>query len=348
MTRAEGGKWSSYALVAPIIESRKLRTLKKEHAAEIAGVPEISDAIARMESIDLSVFLSEIYHENLSANDLEFFLWQFLANEVSFLYEKIPGEARLVLDAYLNKYDVSNIKAAIRKIFSTFAGRIIGVPLGLVSRSGKLGKLLQCNSLDEVSLLLDSLSMNGYAAVARKTGDRMSLEVELEEEYCSGLLKTGERSGDSHVQHFFGELVDLTNTLSFLRGIDQNQNTTIHRVFARSYKLRPGEIEALRGCTSVQNALSILQQTHYYRLAAKLMDAYVRTHNMLLLENLTSEYLDHLSYEEFLVSIFAPGHVLSYVLCKEREVHMALMVLKSVEEQFRYDTYAKWLSGEIS
>ncbi|MFH0848292.1 MAG: V-type ATPase subunit [archaeon] len=344
--RAEGGKWSSYALVTPIIESRKLRTLKREHAAVIAGASEISDAIAGMGSTDLGIFLNEIYHENLCANDLELPLWQFLAKEVSFLYEKIPNEAGIVLDAYLNKYDVTNIKATIRKILSTFTDGI-GVPLGFVSRNDKLKELLKCNSLDEISVVLDSLSMTGYAAVTRRTTDRLTLEGELEDEYCSGLLRTGERSGDPHVQRFFGEMVDLTNTLSFLRCIGQNKSITTHQLFGQTYRLSSNDIQALLSCTSVENALTVLEKTHYHRLAVRLMDAYVRTHSTLLLESLTSEYLDHLSYDEFLVSVFTPGHILSYILCKEREVHTALLILKFVEEQLHHDTYARWLSGEM-
>jgi vacuolar-type H+-ATPase subunit C/Vma6 len=206
--------------------------------------------------------------------------------------------------------------------------------------------MLECGSLEEIYVALDSLSMNQYSAAIRRSPDGVTLECNLEDEYFSNLLKVGRDSGDLQVQDFFGEMVDVMNLLSFLRGIHQNKNALMPQVFRQVYKLHQSEIQSLRSCTEAESALSVLEQTHYNRLATELKDVYARTHSMVSVEYSASDYLDRLSLEKFIVSTFTPGHILSYILAKERELHIALMILKSVEEHFHHNDYVKWLSGE--
>jgi len=341
--RLEGGVQSLYAKITPLIESKKIRSIEKKEVREIIKSTSIAEAIDKMSKTDVGAYLIERFRQGASAKDLELFSWRFLADKVYEFYEDLPSDAKLAIDSYLNKYDLLNVKAAIRRIIGTSAEAVVGVPLGCIYRYGKLEELLQCNSMGKVSELLGSLSMGKYAKIIEMGGDRIKLEHALEDEYFRNLLRVGRAIGDAHILRVFGVLVDLTNILILLRSVARGKKATRQDLLSQIYMLSSKEMEKFCTFFNVEEFLAELTRTYYHHLATRLNKAYMSSGDPALLESLINEYANYVAKQEFWVSMFTPAYMLSYTMFKENEMRLVTSVLKVVEEQVPSDMFVKYL-----
>lgn len=345
MTGLEGGAQSLYALITPIIESKKLRTVSEEQAHEILKSGGIAEAIGKISKTDLGFHLIENFRETMSAKDVELSSWRFLASELHKIYGNLPKQAKLIIDYYLNRYDVLNLKAVIRRILCNVVEPVTGMPLGSICLRGRLADLLICRSEEEVCRLLHSLSMRKYAEIVERTKDRMSLEIALEAEYFSNLSRISRKIKDERVSHFIGTLIDLTNILMILRSVIRRRGVKRQELLSESYMLNPRQLEECCTCNSLDAFLTMLGRTYYFRLGARLNESYMLNRDVSLLENITNQYLNYVAKAVFFASAFTPGYVLDYVLLRENEVRLVTTALKMVEEQMPYDRYARYFAG---
>lgn len=345
MTILHGGAQSLYALITPIIESKKLRIIGEDCLHEILNSDGISEAISKIGKTDLGLRLTEDFQQIMSAKDLELSSWRFLANELYDMYENYPSKAQLLIDHYLNKYDVLNLKAVIRKIFCNVPEPATGMPLGSIHRGKRLPDLLKCTSQQEICRLLRSLSMTKYAEIVEDTESRMELEIALEAEYFSGLARIARKIKDNHVSRFIGTLIDLTNVLLILRCVIRGKGVKSQELLSEGYALTNKQLDECRTCDSLDAFLTILGETHYFRLGARLNERYMMSHDALPLEIMANQYVNYVAKEVFFGSAFTPGYILDYVLLRENEVRLITTALKMVEEQMPYDACTRYFAG---
>jgi vacuolar-type H+-ATPase subunit C/Vma6 len=345
MTISHGGAQSLYALITPIIESKKLRIVGEDCLHEILNSDGISAAISKIGKTDLGLRLTEDFQHTTSARDLELLSWRFLANEIYDMYENYPSKAQLLIDHYLNRYDVLNLKVIIRKIFCNSPEPSTGMPLGSIHQGKRLPDLLKCTSQQEICSLLHSLSMTQYAEIVEDTENRVELEIALEAEYFSGLARIARRIRDNHVSLFIGTLIDLTNVLAILRCATRGKGVKKQELLSEGYALTNKQLDKCRTCDSLDAFLTILGETHYFRLSAKLNERYMMSHDVSSLEIMVSQYVNHVAKEVFFGSAFTPGYILDYVLLREDEVRLVTTALKMIEEQIPYDACARYFAG---
>ena len=345
MTLLQGGAQSQYALITPIIESKKLRIVGEDRLHEILNSNGVSEAITKIGKTDIGLQLTQDCQQTVSARDLELFSWRFLANELYTMYGDYPAKAQLLIDYYLSKYDVLNLKSVIRKIFCNVLEPAAGMPLGSISRGGRLPDLLECKSQQEISRLLHSLSMVNYAEIIEGTKERMDLEIALEREYYARLIKMAQKIRDDRVSDFIGLLIDLTNILLILRCVSRGRRVKREALLNEGYALTSRHLDECSACNALDAFLAMLGKTAYFRLGARLSEAYLSSRDDLSLENVVNQHANRAAKEMFLGSVFTPGYILDYVLLRENEVRLVTTALKMVEEQIPYDAFAKHFAG---
>ncbi len=346
MSISYGGAQSQYAFITPIIESKKLRMVTSEQAVKILESPAIKEALLNVMTTDLGSYLNQNFHEGINAGELEYYSWQFLAIELQHIYEDLPKLSRWIINQYVNKYDVMNLKAILRRISFRISEPPIGIPLGSMYFKRRFHDLLKCESKEEVVLLLNSLSMSKYAEIVENGKERIGLESALEVEYFSNLVKATRRLGDESISQFVGTLSDMNNVVMILRGIIRKKKVTLQQLLPNRYRFSSRELESCCKCNSLDEFLRKLSETYYFGLAARLQESHELDNDPSLLEIIVNQYLNSVAKEVFLSSAFTPGYALAYVLIRENEVKLLSTALKMIEEQVPSDKYTDYLIGE--
>ncbi len=346
MSISYGGAQSYYAFITPVIESKKIRTVRSEHVLQILASPGIKEALTKITNTDLGSYLNQNFHEGITTKELEWCLWQFLAIELQYLYRELPRRSREIVNQYISKYDIMNLKTVLRRIsFNTFE-KPTGIPLGSIYLKGRLDDLLKCEAKEEVGHLLDSVSMNKYAEIVRSGKERIALETTLEAEYFSSLMKATIRLGDRSTSHFVGTLLDMNNVLLIVRSIIRKKKVTLLELLPGSYRFSSRELELCCRCDTLDEFLKALSKTCYFELAARLHDSHELDNDPALIEIIVGQYVNSVAKEVFLSSVFTAGYFLAYILMKENEVKLLTTALKIVEERTPSDRYTEYLIGE--
>ena len=325
---------------AKILSSENLNTLMKaENIQEVLDSIRDRDIGNYLEGLDLNTF-----------DDVDEQLWTYLNDCLTRIawFQNIPKDALKILQGYVYKYDILNIKTSLENILSGEKSK--GIPAGTIYNNGLLDDLINAENLDEVIGLLNSARMGEYANILEgyrlEEGFRREVltDTGMESVYYANLIGISRKLKDGDVlARVFQTLLDMTNLQIVLRTvISESDSGASGQTIYGGYLLRDELIrELLSG--KLTDIPARLDNPIYKEAVEEVIAGYEKDGNISIIDESIEKLKFSIIKEIVSPKIMSPAVIIWYVIVKEIEVRNVRLVLKAVMDSIQLEEIRGYL-----
>jgi vacuolar-type H+-ATPase subunit C/Vma6 len=310
------------------------RTVGADHLARMLKAPGVKDLVAAAHDTDLGRYLEERLPTGFDEADES--LWRYLEGCFSSLERltRFPREMREILAAWLLKYDLANVTAALRGLGSGRSARMI--PLGALSTKGALEALAAAPDADTIAAIVAECKLAGFAAplaawrAAPDGAGRLAAEGELSKACLRELASVARKFGrGGPLARAVGLLIDCANLqLAFRAAIGNlgpgaagaavEGGASISAELARELALlKPAEIPAR------------IAATPHAAAAAEVAAQWSRTSSAAAVEDVLARHRLALLRDALAARLLSPVLIAWYAALKEAETRNVRLLLKA-------------------
>lgn len=270
-------------------------------------------------------------HEGLEL--VEIALRQNFGKTLAKLQRISTGNLRELLDAYLVRYDIENIKIVLRAKFTgdMTADQFL-IPAGNLSKA-YFQSLLQKDSVEDVAHLVSIADLSSGIKHYQHTGSLFEIENLLDRHYYEGLLELVHRVPRQGI--LFGKFLrtelDVHNFMTILRLAKEGFSPERMKgyIFARGQRLKQAALQRLLSSSDVEEILDRLKSLGFRDIAIPAIEAYKKQKHLADVEVAQRRYLLHratLLRHQHPLSI---DTILGFMLAKEIEVRNLIVLIKA-------------------
>jgi len=294
----------------------------------------VKEMVVAVRDTDLGRHLEE----NLPAgfDEADECLWTYLGGCYGALERltRFPPEMRAILAAWLLKFDLANIKAALHGIAAGRTGRMI--PIGTIHAKGALQALSAAADVDAVAGIVHECRLAGIAAPlaawrdAQDAGGRLQAESALSREYYRALLEVGRTFGRSGpLATAIGLLIDCANLQMALRAvIGELGSAAADAALDGGFSISRETARELAGI-KVADVPARLENTPHGAAAREIAAAWARNGSAAAVEDVLARHRFTLVREALAMRLLSPVIVAWYVVLKEAETRNVRLLLKA-------------------
>jgi V/A-type H+-transporting ATPase subunit C len=324
-----------YAFISACLKGEEPKTVTSEHIDKMMTASNLQDALAIIRETDIGTYLEELPVKTF--DDLDEFLWRYLAQRIDYVesFKFLPKDVLKISKAYIVKYDVSNIKAALQGISTGKKPRII--PVGTIHNNGLLDELSQAENVDGITQLLTKCQLGDYAPaleqykVDKGAKSKFLIEAKLDGEYYKNMLNMARRIKDGSVlTKAFGLVIDLTNLQIASRAIIEGTGPNAAELtIAGGYRITDKTIKELLSL-KITDIPARLEDTQYRDIANEVSTNYDKTSSITAVDEIIDKHKFRMLKELLSPRVLSPLVMAWYLVLKEVEVRNLRLVLKAV------------------
>ncbi len=259
-----------------------------------------------------------------------------------------PPDMRRIAGVYMQKYDVFNIKTALRRLMSEDPPPFVAA--GTIHEAGLLSDLALAQGPDDIAGVLRNCSLKAYIPAIDELVDLdlrsvVNAEMHLDVTYYSQLRNLLARTDDAPVlTKAFGIMIDIANLRTAVRAVLTEGATR------EDHYLRGGEWFSPEKLTSLASLkppelVSALEYTRYANMIRDIVKDYDAQQDIRAIERISDIHQARSLRELLSPKVFSPAMVLFLLTTKEWEVRCVRLVLKSVTESLPAAEAAAYLEG---
>jgi vacuolar-type H+-ATPase subunit C/Vma6 len=324
-----------YAFISAYLKGEEAKVVTSDHIDRMSAVTNIQDALAVIRETDIGSYLEELPIKTF--DDLDEYLWKYFARRIrdvesfKFLPEDVPKVSR----AYVVKYDVSNIKAALQGISTGKKTRMI--PVGIIHDGGLADELFGAEKVDDIIGLLIKCKLEDYASALKEykidggVKSKLLVEAKLDGEYYKNLLNMTKGIKDGSVlSKAFGLVIDLTNLQITSRAIVEGIGTDAAEcTIAGGYLITERTIRDLLSF-QLSDIPQRLENEQYRDIANEVSSSYDKTKTITTVEGIIDKHKFGLLKEILSPRVLSPLVMAWYLILKEVEMRNLRLVLKMI------------------
>ena len=324
-----------YAFISAYLKAQEARLVTSEHIDRLATAPNIRDALAAVRETDVGSYLEEVPVN--SFDDLDEYLWRYLAQRFAYIqsFKLLPQDVHKTLRAYIVKYDILNIKAALRGLLASKKAKMI--PLGVIHSNGLLDGLSAAENVDDIIRILSKCGLENYAPALEKhkmdkgSKPKVLVEATLDGQYYASMLNVARKTQDGAVlTRALGLMIDLANLQIVLRAIIggiglEAAGCTI----AGGYRITDktaNELLSLR----IADIPDRLEDSQYHDIASEVSASYDRTKSITAVDEIVDKHKFRMLKEVLSPRVLSPLVMAWYLVLKEVEIRNLRLVLKAI------------------
>ena len=324
-----------YAFISAYLKGEEAGILTSDHVDRMSRASSFQDALAAINDTDVGYYLNGIPIRTF--NDLDESLWRYLGGCVAHIeaFKFLPEDIRKILKAYVVKYDVFNIKAALQGIVTRKRAGMI--PIGLIHDHGLTDELSKDDSIGGIGKILTHCKLGSYARVLGEykkdegLKSRLLTEARLDNEYYRSLLNAvrGVKDGPVLVRTI-GIIIDLINLQLVGRAIIEGTVAeAADYIISGGYTL---SVEAAGELLSIKltDMPGRLENTMYHGMIEEVSNSYAKTRNINSVAELVDRYRFILLKELLAIRLFSPLTAVWYLVLKELEIRDLRLMLKAI------------------
>ncbi|NLE09489.1 MAG: V-type ATPase subunit [Dehalococcoidales bacterium] len=337
-----------YAFISAYLKGEEARIVKSEHFRALEKAPNYQDAVEIIRDTDVGTFLEGLDIKTFDELDQQ--LWVYLGQclETIQWFKNIPVEARTILDTYVTKYDIQNIKTAIQNILT--GARTPGIPAGTIFHNGYLDNLVRSANLNDVVTIVNDCGMADYAVILDqyKTEDGFQKEIltdtGLENLYFSKLINTAKKVKDSAaLLKVFYTLIDMTNLQIVLRAVLGDSNTNASgKVIEGGYMLSDQLLKEIL-VQKAGDVSSKIESSVFRGLADEILTSFEKDHNISIIDELIDKFKFKTISDTLSPVNMSPAVVIWYIFCKETELRNVRLILKATLDNIPSEAIRSYL-----
>lgn len=328
------------------------RMIGADHLARMLKAPGVKDLVAAAHDTDLGRYLEE--HLPGAFDEADESLWRYLEGCFAALERltRFPPEMREILAAWLLKYDLVNVTAALRGLGSGRAARMI--PLGAIHAKGGLEALAAAPDADAIAAITAECRLAAFAAplaawrAASDAGGKLAAEGELSKACLRELAKVARKFGaGSPLDRAVRLLIDCANLqLAFRAAIGNLGHGAAGAAVEGGFSISPELARELAGM-KVAEIPARIANTPHAAAAAEVAAQWSRTSSAAAVEDVLARHRLALLREALAMRLLSPVLVAWYAALKEAEARNVRLLLKAKfdelpEERVRESLVPPW------
>ena len=337
-----------YPFLSAYLKGEEAKLVTSSHIDRMSKVSSLQDILEVIKETDIGGYLDGVLVETF--DDLDEHLWLYLGEcfERVEWFKPVPSDMLKILKAYKVKYDVLNIKAALRGISTGKPARRI--PIGTIHTNGLLDELSGAESVDSIIELLTRCKLGDYASALEesKTGEdaesELLTEARLDEEYYKNLLNATKGITDGAIlSKVFGTIIDMKNLQVMLRAIIAGTGTEAAKYIISNGYMLSGEIIKELLPLKLSDIPGRLENIQYRNVVVEVVDSYDRTKNIAVVEEIIEKHKFRLSQEILSPRVLSPLMIAWYLILEETEIRNLRLILKAMFDNIPVEEIRNYL-----
>jgi V/A-type H+-transporting ATPase subunit C len=325
---------AGYAFISAYLKGEEAKLLSSEAVSGISRTAEVQDVLDSIRGTDIGNYLEGVSVGNF--DEMDGHLWTYLGECLRRLkwFKSLPSDIAGILGAYVVKYDVLNIKAALQGVVTGRKTRRI--PVGTIYNAGQLDRLFEAENVENIAEAVSGCGLANYASILADynmdEGDRARLLVEarLDAEYYRGLacVSRGMKDGAT-LTRVFGMMADMINLQIVLRAVLGDIGAE-----AAPYVIGGGYIitESLAREMMTLRLSDIpdrLENAQYRAMVEEIIGNYEKSRSLAVVEDTIDRNKFRMLREILAPRVMSPLLAVWYLIIKEIEVRNLRIILKS-------------------
>lgn len=324
---------AAYSFACAYLKGEEARTVSSEQVEGLLQrTSSIRESLEIIKDTDLGEYLWDRPINKVS--DIDLVLWEYLHECGERLKRfRLPRDMELLLKLYLQKYDVLNVKIALRKVISKETPQ--PAPIGDIYDMGNLDELMIAETIRDISEVLVKSDLVDYIDVldSIKDVDRRSLiegETRLDGRYYNKMQKSMSGMIDGGIMNIaVTTVIDLTNMAVLFRKALEKQPE-----FFGDFFLDGGQVfdeATLRELSAMkhQEIVSRLEETDYDLLAQDIVKLFDKTGTADAVDRVMDRYKYRLLQDLLSPRVLSPCNLYWYFMVKELEIRNLRLTLKA-------------------
>jgi V/A-type H+-transporting ATPase subunit C len=326
---------AKHAFISACLKGEEPKTVTSEHIDKMMTATNLQDALAVIRETNIGNYLEELPVKTFDY--LDECLWGYLAQRIQYVesFKFLPKDIPKVSRAYVVKYDVSNIKAALQGISGGKKPNMI--PVGIIHSNALLDELSNAENVDDIILLLIQCKLGDYVPALeqyktdKSAKSKLLVEANLEGEYYKSILNMARGIKDGSVlTQAFGLVIDLTNlqiaSRAIIKGIGPD---AAEFVIAGGYRITDKAIKELLSL-KMTDIPTRLEDTQYRDIANEVSTTYDKTKSITSVDEIIDKHKFRMLKEMLSPRVLSPLVMVWYLILKEVEIRNLRLVLKTI------------------
>ena len=324
-----------YAFISASLKGEESKTVTSEHIDKMMAASNLQDALAIIRETDVGSYLEGLPVKTF--DDLDQCLWSYLAQRIQYVesFKFLPKDIRKLSRAYVVKYDVANIKAALQGI--AIGKKASMIPVGTIHNNGLLDELSKAENVDDLIQLLTKCKLGDYVPaleqykIDKGAKSKLLVEAKLDGEYYKNMLNMARRIRNGSVlSQAFGLIIDLTNLQIAMRAIIEGIGTDATEfIIAGGYRITDKAIKELL-TLKITDMPTKLEDAQYQDIANEVSTNYDKTKSITAVDEIIGKHKFRMLKEMLSPRVLSPLVMAWYLILKEIEIRNLRLVLKAI------------------
>lgn len=329
--------YAKYAFLSAYLKGEESKVVTSDHVDRMLKASDIQEALGIIRETDVGDYLEESTVKTF--DDLDEYLWRYFAQRISYVesFKLLPKDIQKLLRAYIVKYDVLNIKAALQNISTGKKSRMIA--MGIIHNNGLLDELSTAENTSVIIELLIKCKLEDYVPalegykVEGGAKSKLLAETTLDSEYYKSMLSMARHIKDGPVlSKAFGLIMDLTNLQISLRAIIEGIGPdAAEGTIPGGYMITD---KAIRDLLSLKltDMPQRLENPQYRHVAEEVLSSYENTKSITAVEEIIDKHKFRLLKEILSPRVLSPLVMAWYLILKEVEIRNLRLILKTIAD----------------
>jgi vacuolar-type H+-ATPase subunit C/Vma6 len=324
-----------YAFISAYLKGEEAKIITSRHVSGMSKMSSIQDVLEIIKETDVGNYLEGVLVKDFA--DLDKNLWKYFSDCLQRVewFKPVPSNITRMLKAYIVKYDVINIKAALQTLSSS--KKTNAIPIGIIYTGGLLEKLSYAESIADIIKTLIECKLENYASILEeyntngRVKSRLLAEAKLDGEYYRNLLNMTKSITDGAVlAKAFGIIIDMTNLQIILRAIVDGTGSEIAEyTLGGGYMISEVVVKDLISL-KLSDIPGRLEHTQYHNVVGKIVSSYDRTRSAAVIDEVVEKHKFRLSKEILSPRVVSPLVMAWYLILKEIEIRNLRLISKAV------------------
>jgi len=341
---------TEYAFIAAYLKGQEAKTVTSDYIDRMSSASSFADILATISETDIGNYLQGIPIKTFGEVDEH--LWRYLGGCVARIegFKFLPDDILKILQGYMLKYDVANIKAAILGILTQRKVKLI--PLGVMHKRGLLDKLLSVENIGDITALLVSCELTAFASILKEHGvegglkSRLVAEAQMDSEYYQNLSGITRQVEDGFVlAKAFGLIIDLTNLQIVSRAIAENMGArAADCIITGGYILSTEAVRELLLLRLPDLPGKLGNNSPYRGIAEEIVSSVTRSESITPIDEIIEKHKFTLVKDILSPRVLTPLMVAWYMFLKEFEIRNVRLLLKAVFDEIPLTEIKQYLT----
>ena len=324
-----------YTFISAFLKGEETKIVTSEHIDKMMSASNLQDALAIIRETDIGSYLEDLPVRTF--DDIDKCLWGYLAQRIRYV-ESLkfpPKEIRKLSRAYLMKYDIFNIKAALQGISADKKASMI--PIGVIYNNSLLDELSNAENVDDIIQLLIECKLGDYVLaleqykMSESAKSKLFAQTKLDNKYYENMVNVSKAINEGLVlSKTLGLTIDLANLQTITRAIIMGIGAEIAEyAIAGGYMIAGQAIKDLSS-SELADVPTKLEGTPYQDIAKDLLSSYETTRDISVVSEIIDKHKFRLAKEMLSSRLLSPLVMVWYLILKEIEIRNLRLAFKAI------------------